>query len=83
MDNTTEKKHYKSFWPIAIIIILSFFAGGSVMWVVFNSNMQENLNSIFPSYNARMHKKIEQGNAEQFKQSQEEQPAIEAEESVK
>lgn len=60
MENQTEKKHFKSFWPIMIIMILSFFAGSTIMWIVFNSNLQENLNSILPSYNAKLHKKVEQ-----------------------
>lgn len=59
MENQTEKKHFKSFWPMIIIIILSFFAGGAVMWIAFNSNLQESLNSTFPSYNAKIHNRIE------------------------
>lgn len=66
MDNQTEKKHFKSFWPIVVIVLLSFFTGGAVMWIVYNFNLQESLNSILPSYNARIHKKIEQENAEKF-----------------
>jgi hypothetical protein len=43
-----EQKHFKSFWPIVAIAVLAAVVGGLVVYVVFNNNLQEDLNSLAP-----------------------------------
>jgi hypothetical protein len=49
-------KHFKSFWPVVIIGVLSAIVGGLVVWSVNNTNLQEDINSLLPgSGYSKMH----------------------------
>lgn len=53
MDQPTQnpvptQKHFKSFWPIMVIAVLSAIVGGIVVWAAFNSGLDDELNSLIP-----------------------------------
>jgi hypothetical protein len=48
MENQTplHQKHFSSFWPIVIIVILSAIVGGLIVWIVFNDNLANDVSSM-------------------------------------
>ena len=49
-------KHYRAFWPIVIISALSAIVGGIIVWAAFNSGLEDQLNSLIPGGDRRMHR---------------------------
>jgi hypothetical protein len=51
------QKHFKSFWPIMSIVVLSAIVGGILVWAAYNSGLDDELNSLLPgSARSMMHR---------------------------
>ncbi len=48
-----HKRHFKSFWPIVIIAVLSALVGGILVFLLFNQGLDEELNSLLPGSSYR------------------------------
>ena len=45
-----QTKHYRSFWPIVIIAVLSSVIGGLIVLAVYNTDLQEQISSMMPGH---------------------------------
>ncbi len=50
-----HKRHFKSFWPIVIIAVLSALVGGLLVWAAFNQGLEDEINSLIPGANFKHH----------------------------
>lgn len=46
-----HKRHFRSFWPIVIIAVVSALVGGILVFLLFNQGLEEQLNSLLPGSN--------------------------------
>jgi hypothetical protein len=52
-------KHMKSFWPLFIIVVVAFIAGGVIMYIISDAERQDDINSIlFMKSKPSMHNDI-------------------------
>lgn len=51
-----QKKHMKSFWPLAIIFVLAAIVAGLVLWFTFNNTLDDQINSLVPRVHIRQSK---------------------------
>jgi hypothetical protein len=46
-----HERHFKSFWPIVFIAVLSALVGGLLVWAAFNQGLEDEINSLIPGAN--------------------------------
>jgi hypothetical protein len=51
-----HKRHFRSFWPIVIIAVVSALVGGILVFLLFNQGLDEELNSLIPGANFKKHR---------------------------
>ncbi len=57
-----HKRHFKPFWPITIIALLSFLVGALVVWTLYKQGLEDDLYSLFPSANIAQKHKVSEAN---------------------
>lgn len=46
MPSVTNPKHLRSFWPLFIVVVIAFIAGAILMYVISDTERQEEINAI-------------------------------------
>ena len=53
-----NKKHFKSFWPLAIIFFLAVVVAGFVIRAAYNNTLEDEINSIVPKIHKETKKPV-------------------------